>query len=215
MDSNEVFLFFCFNLPVDKIRTNLFHLDIYSFIMALSERLTAVISRLVVIKSQHLNKQKSTISSSSISNAESELVEVGSDLFEQFFHLGCQASRENLKSLRNLKNMDSLVANASKLIVENEKWLNRFLCCYPGFSIHFDEHDFIGKDVCIVRSGFQFLLDLFKDSNEEVNDTLKFLEDESVAEFDHRIRLAKECTAFKVRTEDVPDLVPRTHFWWF
>jgi len=99
MDSNEVFLFFCFNLPVDKIRTNLFHLDIYSFIMALSERLTAVISRLVVIKSQHLNKQKSTISSSSISNAESELVEVGSDLFEQFFHLGCQASRENLKSL--------------------------------------------------------------------------------------------------------------------
>jgi len=183
--------------------------------MALSERLTAVISRLVVIKSQHLNKQKSTISSSSISNAESELVEVGSDLFEQFFHLGCQASRENLKSLRNLKNMDSLVANASKLIVENEKWLNRFLCSYPGFSIHFDEHDFIGKDVCIVRSGFQFLLDLFKDSNEEVNDTLKFLEDESVAEFDHRIRLAKECTEFKVRTEDVPDLVPRTHFWWF
>ena len=187
--------------------------------MALSEGLKILVSRLTTIKVQHLNKPRPVNSPESISKAEAELLETGNDLFTQFFNVGCQANKENLTSFRNsnqTQNLEPLVSNAGQLIVDTENWLHRFLCNYPDFRIHIDEHESIDKDVCIVRSGLQFMLDLFKGTNTtKLDDTLRYIEEEAVSDFDAKIKLGKEHTRFTVREADVPDHVPKTHVWWF
>jgi hypothetical protein len=86
-----------------------------------------------------------------------ELVQVGVNLFNQFFELGCQAHRDGVTSFKDLN--DSRVQISGQLIVEVENWMYQFLSGYPFLRINIDEHSFIDNTVFEIRSGFQFMLD--------------------------------------------------------
>ena len=133
--------------------------------MALAEGLKSTISSLNNIKTNHLDKRKPK-EFEAAQVFESELVNVGSDLFQEFFKVGLLASIENIKSFKDLTKNDEelskLVKDVATLIADDENWIYRFLSGYPYFRIHIDEYEYIDDDVCQVRSGVQFMLDLFK-----------------------------------------------------
>lgn len=189
--------------------------------LQLCNNLKNVISRLMVVKTQHLGKKKPTSSLEAMSTFESELLEVGYGLFVGFFEMGCAASVQKINSFKQIQIVNNnelkpLVRNIQGLIFDTEEWLHRFLGNYPDFVIRIDEHETIDKGVCQVRSGLQFMLDLFKGTGgEKLDESLKFIEDDILEYFDVKIKSAKEHVKFLVTEDDIPDSLPKSHVWWF
>lgn len=186
----------------------------------LIQSLKKINSLLTNIKSVHLNAKYPTESWEAKKDFEQLLVRTGSDLFNEFFQMGCQASVESISSFKNVAHSDvscsAKVLNASLLIVDTENWMYSFLSSYPDFAIHIDEHMFIDKNVCQVRSGVQFMLDLLNDVNPKLNATLNlFKEDGLIDDFDQKLNLAKKHIEFRVKKEEVPKCIPSSHIWWF
>lgn len=69
-----------------------------------------------------------------------------------------------------------------------------------------------------VRSGFQFMMDLFKsvDKMNNLDETLGNLREESVEIFDAQIRLAKEFIEVHTNLDgEMHGHIPKSHTWWF
>ena len=185
--------------------------------MAIVEALKSVRSHLTDMKNSHLAKKEANEPEVGY-DFRMELLNNGISLFKQFFELGCEANIENINSFKNIANNDylkTLVSEIASLIVENEVWLNRFLSCYPYLVIQIEEYEYIDEDECQIRSGVQFMLDLFKGVDDNADIILNTFNEDLVTDFDARIKLAKELTSFNVKKEDVPCSIPQNHTWWF
>ena len=146
------------------------------------------------------------------------MVKNGKQLFYEFFNVGCEANKENITSFGNINNCEYQIEimNIADKIVNIENWLYAYLLCFPGFGIQVEEHEFDEKCVCEIRSGIQFMLDLFIDTSESVNLALKsFNDDELIDDIDSKIKYARDCGEFKVSCQEIPMLIPKSHVWWF
>ena len=69
-------------------------------------------------------------------------------MLDKFFSVGCEASKEKISSLKDLKNIDltALINEASTLIVKTTTWKHEFLCFYPDAFITADESEYNDKN---------------------------------------------------------------------
>ncbi len=186
--------------------------------MLLANKLREVAEMLKNIKMNHMEVKPTNDNLRLMLNQASEVLDLGSNLFEKFCEAGCEAAKQEINSFKNLKNQEeikSIVNEIADLIVDTEFWLHRFLFAYPGLFINIDDGEFVSIDQCEVRSGFQFMLDLFKDLNSNLDCALENLEKRSRDKFDSTLDLAKKYTEFRVNAEDVPECIPAHHKWWF
>ena len=143
----------------------------------------------------------------------------GDELFLCFYKLGCQASSESILSFEFLKNSSDhlalLVKSAGQLIVDITFWILLILSWYDDSFIDLDEYDLLNKEVYEIRSGLKFMIDLFTGCNNGLDYALRTIEDETFEDIDNKIALAKEFSTFKIKEEDVPKSIPKTHTWWF
>ena len=129
------------------------------------------------------------------------MVKNGKQLFHQFFKVGCEANKENITSFGNINNCEYkiVIKNIADIIVDIKDWLYAYLLCFTGFGIQVDQHEFDEKCVCEIRSGIQFMLDLFMDTSEMVDLAFKsFNDDELIDDIDNKIKCARDCGEFKV-----------------
>ena len=190
-------------------------------LMRLNNLSNELVSKLTNIKMNHLNKKKPTDSSDAKKKNEMELKSTGLDLFENFFEIGCEASKQNIKSFKNLNQIELneeqklSIKKACELIADTENWLYRFLLFYPGSCIQVDEYEIYDKDICQIRSGMQFMFDLFKGVDEKMDKTLDyFIEEELLNDIDSKIKIAKEFNRIRVKSVDKPNTIPASHDWW-
>ncbi len=184
--------------------------------MSLQDIITLLINDLKNIKEKHLEWKVDSDDSEAMRNL-NKLIEMGGDLFEKFCELGCEANKNGIESFCNVTEpeLKSIIKELADLIVDTKPWLHHFLTAYPHLFIHFDEGEFVGVDNCECRSGFQFLLDLFRGYDSNLDITLQYLDQEARESFDDILNLAKEYTEFQVTKEDIPEGLPKHHNWWF
>lgn len=77
-----------------------------------------------------------------------------------------------------------------------------------------DEYETIENESCVVRSGAQFMLDLFRGIDSELDEMLVIFNDETICDIDSKIRIAKQVDKFKLRKEEIPSNILTTHLWW-
>lgn len=196
--------------------------------MSLIDHLQTVISLLKNIKTNHLNEtipdepgdaEGPFRTGPAFEKFKIQLVNRGEKVFKQFFLVGCQAIAENVTSFKDLtcEPLAGLVQDTGRLIVDVQTWLLDFLGNYPYLKIHIDEYEEIDNDAMEVRSGFQFMLDLFKGVDAKNLDVaLDNLMKEIVDFFDSRIRLAKELIEVHTNLNgEMHSHIPKSHTWWF
>ncbi|CAF0772206.1 unnamed protein product [Brachionus calyciflorus] len=185
--------------------------------MSLNNKMTLLVASLNNIKENHLNIKCSYDDDiETILIRKKNLGDVGSDLFEKFCELGCEATKLKLTSFKSVEDEEIkfLVEKISTLLVEIYPWLNNYLPNYPFMFIYIDEYESVGIDACEVRSGFQFMLDLFKGINPKLDDILQKLDEAATEDFDKKIKFGKEWNKFEVEKEDIPEFIPKHHIWW-
>ena len=145
-------------------------------------------------------------------------MKIGADLFKKFFQVGIEAQKEKINRFQN-NNISTevkiLVNETITLILDLKDWIKEFLIFYPIIEFRYDEFESLGEDKCEVRSGFEFMLDLFMNLNEQSEVFFKSLEPDIKPDFDYKIEHAKKCIEFTVEPEDISEFVPKSHVWWF
>jgi hypothetical protein len=182
--------------------------------MALVNHFKNTISLLSNVKLNLLNKRMPEANErQAVVNFQLEQARVGEQLFKQFFQLGCQACRDQVFFFKDLN--DPEVKASGQLIVEIENWLYSFLSSYPHSKIIIDEHESLENDALEVRSGFQFMLDMYKGVDEQLDSTLATLRDDLTGEFDGQIRLAQQHIEKRIVKDEWYTSIPQSHTWWF
>ena len=160
----------------------------------------------------------------------------GVSLFVSFCLLGCQASKEQIGKFKDSSSKDLrlLATHTAQLIVACKDWLLLFLCNYPD-TINIGVDYCLNREVCTVRSGVQFMFDLFADfiieptpsasnsnnSNQSrqhgeraLNSIFEYLKYQTIDDLDSSIDIAKKFNFF-LRKEETPAHIPTFHHWWF
>lgn len=184
----------------------------------LSQALRTLSSKLTNIKLNHLNKPKPSGIEAEHSYF-TEMINTGNDLFTQFFGVGILAAQLGISSFSNLNaasqaDLKALSIENAKLITETENWIYRYMSVYPDIVMVLDEYETIENESCVVRSGAQFMFDLFKGLNTQLDDMLSAFKKETVCDIDSKINMAKKLNKFKLRLEEIPSNIPNNHLWW-
>ena len=154
-------------------------------------------------------------------------VNEGRELFASFCDLGCAAEQQNIKSLKPISN--ELVKTTAQLLADNQDWLLLFLTEYPD-TIPIEEYSFVTVADLKVRSGLEFMLELYKDievvdpgskynhnsiQNRKVllGEVFSYLK-EPLADLDAQIKLSQKHW-FNIKKEEIPACMPTTHRWWW
>lgn len=182
--------------------------------MSIQNILELLRQSLAKIKNDNLNQINLNIKISSNSRIRVDILKEGNNLFRQFFNLGIAATDQNISDLKNYQN-DDLIKDVSNLIVDDKDWILFYLSAYVDFCVDFYEFDSIGKEVLEIRSGYQFMIDLFKECNENIDDVLKTFHQEIGQDFDKKLLASKECDSLDVNQNEIPRSVPKNHCWWF
>ena len=146
------------------------------------------------------------------------LDELGQKVFRQFFHIGCVANELKLRSFKNLNNrqINELVQNIVQMILENDRWLADYLGDYPLTRINIDDYQLISNGVFEVRSGLQFMIDLFLGLDDKLD---LILNDHNIGltpDFDRPIQLIKNefNIKYQIKKNEWTDKIPKHHTWW-
>ena len=149
------------------------------------------------------------------------LIKNGKQLFYQFFEVGCEAIKVNITSfgiITNNSEYQVVIMNIADRIADIKDYLYDYLDCYSDVcvQIYESQHEFDEKTVCEIRSGIQFMLDLFMGTSESVYLAFKnFNDDELIDDIDCSINYARDCGEFKVPCQEISILIPKSHAWWF
>lgn len=197
-----------------------------------SKRLITTLNELI----DHINKinsfefNKNPIEEIGCSYDRLEFNELGCQLFDQLFEIGQVIGEYQLKpSLADQTQFSSeinqLVIESFKLIVNPISYnICLFLDTYPVDSI--DSAAGAGETFsynwCIVRSGYQYLLDLYQsvkipsdnsgDAGEETIGLDKLKSYQRI--FDCHLK-NWHTNAFDIESSEIPKYIPETHWWWF
>lgn len=127
------------------------------------KNLTKLVTTLNIINKQHMNKKIDSSDMIKIGLFQKDLCNIGLELLDEFYNVGCEASKLKMISFKNLQNTDfiHLINDAAKLIVNTSTWIHEFLCIYSDVCLTADESEYDDKYACIARSGLQFMFDLF------------------------------------------------------
>lgn len=160
------------------------------------------------------------------------LLDEGRELFATFCELGCAANQQHITNLKSINNNNNPAAEfvnpTAQLIADNQDWFLLFLTKYPD-TISIDDVSFVNATDLKVRSGVQFMFELYKDvevtdpgskynyksvANKrirlaEIFDYLK----EPLADLDAQIKLSQD-NWFNIKNEEIPANMPTTHRWW-
>ncbi|RNA11686.1 hypothetical protein BpHYR1_012505 [Brachionus plicatilis] len=185
--------------------------------MNIQSILVPIRQRLLKIKNDNLHQININIKESTNSKTRIDILKEGTDLFKQFLNLGIVANKENVNCLKSVQNGDlkNLVKDVSNLIVDDKDWLLYYLSAYLDFCVDFYEYDSIGKEVLEIRSGYQFMIDLFKGCNENIDLEFQKFSYEIGEDFDKKLLGSKEYGTLKVIEKDMPRDIPTNHCWWF
>jgi hypothetical protein len=157
-----------------------------------------------------------------VGNRNIDFLEDGQKLFDNFCLVGCQATREKINKFKDANSNDikSLSKETVQLISDNKDWLLLYLCDYTD-TIIVDPDYFLKRDQLVVRSGIQFMFDLFSGidipnqrpttSVDSIFDYLKF---QTIEDIDTNIKNSKE-NYFNIKKSEIPEGVPASHHWWF
>lgn len=152
-----------------------------------------------------------------------EFNELGCNTFDKLFDIGLITSEFKLNSLAHQSEFDTnvieLISKSAQLLFQPvSENISVFLDTYPLDSIQTTGEPF-SEDWCIVRSGYQYLLDLYrnvtidgKDST-PVNAGLNLFETYRL-DFDSHLR-DWHTAAFDIKLSEVPKHTPHSHWWWF
>ncbi len=170
-----------------------------------------------VISSLNLIKNKGSVGNRNIS-----LLGDGQKLFDNFCLVGCQATRENINKFKDTNSSDikSLSKETAQFISDNKDWLLLYLCDYTD-TIIVDCDYFLKRDQLVIRSGIQFMFDLFSGidipnqrSTTSVDSIFDYLKFQTIESIDRNIKISKE-NFFNIKKEEIPEGIPSSHHWWF
>lgn len=134
-----------------------------------------------------------------------------------FFKIGLQASKENISSFQKIEKQElrRLIETCAQLIEELSETIYDILSIYKdSHLVDFDE-SIEGTWVCPVRSGVQFMFDLFRGCYESLDRAFAEIEDDVCKEYDSFIQLSIEHDTFDLKKHEIPTGVPESHYWWF
>ena len=114
--------------------------------------------------------------------------------FHQFFRLGCKANEQNMtSSFKSLSSTSSKfnkqVQNIVQLLIEHNDWLFHFVSDYPLEHLQIDEPKIINNLQFQMRSGLQFIVDLFNGIDDKLDKILSSYELEIYPESSHVVAL--------------------------
>ena len=143
----------------------------------------------------------------------------GQKLFDNFCLVGCQATRAKINKFKDANSNDviiSLSKETVQLISDNKDWLLLYLCDYTD-TIIVDPDYFLKQDQLVVRSGVQFMFDLFsgidlpnQTPSTSVDSIFDYLKFQTIESIDTNIKNSKE-NYFNVKKSEIP----ASHHWWF
>ncbi|CAF0763210.1 unnamed protein product [Brachionus calyciflorus] len=184
--------------------------------MELKNSIIQVKNSLIKIKYDNLHQISSGIEEDLLKKNRVDILKRGQKLFNEFYQLGIEARKENLENFKDVQvsELKTLIKEVVQLIVDDKDWILAFICCYLDFSLEFSEFESVGKDVLEIRSGYQFIFDLFKECD-DIEPALKTLNDEIRNDFDKKLKCSKECETLVIDKNDIPNNIPKSHSWWF
>lgn len=182
---------------------------------ALVEILKEIESKLLSIKANNLEKRFPSELFDML-KARDEHRRIGSKLFYDFYKLGCQAFSSGISSFKEDNQLLHQHATiVGQLIVDTKLFLYRYLFIFPNFVTIIDEYCCVEVQQCQLRSGIQFMFDLFIDiGNESLDLTIKRMKHRHLYYIDGKINFAKMMNKFRVSKDDIPSL-PDSHTWWY
>lgn len=139
-------------------------------------------------------------------------------LFVEFYFLGIQASKYNIKSFYHLNNdsINEQVENLIHMIVQVKCWLQNFSNLYKVLHMRCDSFENIYdlNLIFIIRSGIQFMLDLLSGFNNESDELFFFIKNEINNSFDNFICSIMENGAYTYVNNSEQVYIPKNHVWW-
>lgn len=149
---------------------------------------------------------------------ETYLFENGICLFQKFCKAGCQATRDHINQFNeyNSSDIQTLASQAAQLIADNKYWILVFLCEYTD-TIIIDPQYFEIEDQLTVRSGIQFMFDLFcgieisSGIYTNIDEIFDYLKPQIIDSIDENNKLATQVDYYL----EIPFGIPVTHHWWF
>ena len=180
----------------------------------LEHHLEQTILLLSNIKEIEIGLSSIPMSDISISNSD----QLYQDIFHQFFRLGCVANEQKFESFKNSNNskINSLVQNIVQLIWEHDKWLYFSVSDYPPEYLQTDEPELIDNRQFEVRSGVQFMFNLFHGIDENLDIFLEDFKLNIFPEFDIRIQIVKGYgIKHQFSDDEWTSKIPKHHTWWF
>ena len=186
--------------------------------MSLIESLKKVTQQLQTIKQDHVNTEERDNAFERKLDLPIHLLNPGIKLFTEFVELGREALALEINSFKQICREDDVnteIHIIADLIVDLEDWIYHFFSSFTDHRIEYDEYWYHHEDACTVRSGFQFMLDLFSGiGNEKLDGTFKLLQNDLQPWFDERMELSKKLSNFK-NNKPVAEFIPKSHVWWF
>jgi hypothetical protein len=151
-------------------------------------------------------------------DAQEQQLELGRELFEEFFKLGIvPVSRAELHSqfTGNSDKQDQVFNEVVNELIRHRSWLGVFVCVYYETRIEFD-YCVPALQICTTRSGLQYLLELFNDLHPSLDRVLRSLRIicEEDGGFDQQLKHWIDHGYRMLNEQDKPDGVPREHWWW-
>lgn len=186
--------------------------------MNIQNKLESIKECLIKIKNDNLQQVNLNIKESTNAKKRVDILKEGRNLFLKFFELGIVANQENISSLKEISTdqIRNLIKDVSNLIVDDKDWIFFYLSAYLDFCVDFYEFDSIGKDVLEIRSGYQFMTDLFRECNENIDSVFKKFYAEIGQDFDKKLIDSKEYGTLEINKEEtLTQNIPKNHRWWF
>lgn len=157
-----------------------------------------------------------------------EFNQLGCDLFDKLFDIGQIIGEYQATSLTDQPQfsieINQLFCKSIELIVKPISYnICLFLDTYPVACIESTAAgDSFSENWCVIRSGFQYLLDLYRnveissyygDSGATINAGLDKLKSYQ-STFDRYLK-DWQTTAYDINESQIPKYLPESHWWWF
>jgi hypothetical protein len=142
------------------------------------------------------------------------LINQGCDLFVDFYDLGslCSFYQVDRNHILESKELLDLYSTIGVLLVRNKDWINGFVKTYAEYMQ--SESRLEDNNDLQIRSGLQFMYDLFYDLNQQIDSALDNLKLDAFTSVDKAIqRLRSQSKTLQDdRGQHLP--IPSTHHWW-
>jgi hypothetical protein len=180
----------------------------------LEETLKSIQDRLIQLKNKCIVEDYSTLESTM--DTVNVLLDFGWDLYCEFFDLAKLYFEHGLSrdELQNGK-YSALIKSIASLIIDNEPLLHRIISSYADFRIGMDEYKPVLEMDLDLRSGAQFMYDLFTGISEETDAVLNRIKEDLFENFDNKLEIVSSHEGFSVKKEEIPEWIPKDHVWWF